>query len=54
MNGLVSVIYGFVGALKAYGWDILEGFEIVDFAWFRKVLSLFRSVQMIRFGLGLG
>ena len=35
----------------------MEGVEIVDFAWFRKVLSLFRIVQMIkgriRDGLGL-
>ena len=54
MNGLVRVIYGFVGALKAYGWDILEGVEIVDFSWFRKVLSLFRECDKVRRGLGLG
>ena len=48
MNGLVRVIYGFVGALKAYGWDILEGVEIVDFAWLSKVLNLLKVVHMIR------
>ena len=44
--GFVRVIYGFVGALKAYGWDILEGVEIVDFAWFREC-------DKVRRGLGL-
>ena len=32
----------------------MEGVEIVDFAWFRKVLSLFRECDKVRRGLGLG
>ena len=46
-----------MGFIKIYGWDIFEGGEIFDLGWVKKVLSLFRIVQMIRSwirdGLGL-
>ena len=46
-----------MGFIKIYGWGYFEGVEIFDLGWVRKVLSLFRIVQMIkgsiRLGLGL-
>ena len=48
MNGLVRVIYGFVGALKAYGWDILRELRLLTLVWLSKVLSLLKVVHMIR------
>lgn len=36
------------------GWDILEGVEIVDFPWLKKVLSLLRECDNIRGWIRLG
>ena len=54
---LCKSIEGFVGFIKIYGWGYFKGVEIFDLGWVKKVLNLFRIVQMIRGwirpGLGL-
>ena len=37
-----------MGFINTYGWEYFEGVEIFDLGWVKKVLSLFRIVQMIR------
>ena len=47
-HGLVQARHGLVRAIKSWWVRYFEGVEIVDFAWFSKVLSSLKVVHTIR------